>query len=82
MGTHLNKRSLSPVEVACLFAKVLARGGSVGDCARAARFRGTTMVVRFLYLLKLPESARHLVDWGRIAGTIGDVRRSRDRASG
>ena len=71
VGTHLNKRSLSPVEVAYLFAKVVDSGGSLGDCARAARFKGTTMVVRFLHLLKLPESVRHLVDWGGVAGTIG-----------
>ena len=71
VGTHRDERSLSPVEVANLFAKVIARGGSLSDCARAARLEGTMMVAHFLRLLKLPESVRHLVDWGRRSGTIG-----------
>ncbi|MGE0702451.1 MAG: hypothetical protein AB7P22_00800 [Vicinamibacterales bacterium] len=71
VGTHRGKRSLSPVEVATLFAKILAAGGSLSDCARAARLEGTTMVGRFLRLLKLPESVRHLVDWGTSPGMIG-----------
>ena len=71
VGTHRGQRSLSPVEVANIFAKVLAAGGRLSDCARAARLEGTTIVARFLRLLKLPESVRHLVDWGSRAGTIG-----------
>lgn len=71
VGTHRGRRPLSPVEVAHLFAKVIAGGGRLGDCARAARLEGTTMVVRFLRLLKLPESVKHLVDWGNRPGTIG-----------
>lgn len=71
VGTHRGTRPLSPVEVATLFAKVTAAGGSLSDCARAARLEGTTIVARFLRLLKLPESVRHLVDWGSSPGTIG-----------
>lgn len=71
VGTHRGKRPLSPVEVAGLFAKILAAGGSLSDCARAARLEGTTIVARFLRLLKLPDSVRHLVDWGSSPGTIG-----------
>ena len=71
VGTHRGRRRLSPVEVARMFEKVLAAGGSLSDCASAARFEGTTMVTRFLRLLKLPESARHLVDWGNRPGTLG-----------
>ena len=71
VGTHRGKRSLSPVEVANLFAKVIADGGSLSDCARAARLEGTTIVARFLRLLKLEESVRHLVAWGSSPGTIG-----------
>ena len=70
VGTHRGKRSLSPVEVANLFAKILASGGSLSDCAHAARLEGTTIVSRFLRLLKLPESVRHLIDWGSNAGMI------------
>jgi hypothetical protein len=71
VGTHRGNRPLSPVEVAGLFAKILAADGSLSDCARAARLEGTTIVARFLRLLKLPESVRHLVDWGSSPGTIG-----------
>ena len=71
VGTHRGQRSLSPVEVANLFAKVIAGGGSLSDCARAARLEGTTIVARFLRLLKLPESVSHLVDWGSESDTIG-----------
>ena len=70
VGTRRGKRRLSPVEVARLFAKIIAAGGSLSDCASAARFQGTTMVARFLRLLKLPESVRFLVDWGGSPGTI------------
>ena len=71
VGTHRGKRSLSPVEVANLFAKIIAGGGSLSDCAHAARLEGTTIVSRFLRLLTLPESVRHLVDWGSGPGMIG-----------
>lgn len=71
VGTHRGRRKLSPVEVATIFSKIIAAGGSLSDCARAARFEGTTMVARFLRLLKLPEPVRHLVDWGSVPGNIG-----------
>ena len=81
VGTHRGKRLLSPVEVANLFAKVTSEGGRLGDCARAAQLEGTTMVGRFLRLLKLPESVRHLVDWGSNPGAIGFFRWNRTRPS-
>ena len=71
VGTHRGKRPLSPVEVAGLFAKILAAGGNLSDCARAARLEGTTIVARFLRLMKLPDTVRHLVDWGSSPGSIG-----------
>lgn len=71
VGTHRGQRPLSPIEVASLFAKVTAAGGSLSDCARAASLEGTTIVSRFLRLLKLPGAAWHLVGWGSVAGTIG-----------
>jgi hypothetical protein len=71
VGTHRGQRKLSPIEVASLFAKVLAGGGSLSDCAKAASLEGTTQVSRFLRLQKLPESVWHLVGWGSVAGTIG-----------
>lgn len=71
VGTHHPQRPLSPIEVATLFAKVIAAGGSLSDCARAASLEGTTWVSRFLRLLKLPEGVWHLVGWGNVSGTIG-----------
>ena len=70
VGTRRGKRRLSPVEVAEKFERIIAGGGSLSDCASAARFQGTTMVARFLRLLKLPESVRYLIDWKRSPGTI------------
>ena len=63
VGTHRGRRPLSPVEVAGLLGKVIAAGGSLKDCARAGSLKGTAMVARFLRLLELPETMRHLVDW-------------------
>jgi hypothetical protein len=71
VGTHRGKRPLSPLEVATIFEKIVGAGGSLADCARAARLDGTTMVGRFLRLLSLPEAVRHLVDWGSRPGTVG-----------
>ena len=71
VGTHRGQRSLSPVEVANIFAKVLAAGGRCPTAPRAARLEGTTIVARFLRLLKLPKSVRHLVDWGAVPARLG-----------
>ena len=71
VGTHREHRPLSPVEVASVFAKVMSTGGSLSDCARAASLEGTTIVSRFLRLLKLPASVWHLVGWGSVAGMVG-----------
>jgi len=64
VGTHRGQRPLSPSEVASLFSRILETGGTLSDCARAANLDGTTWVTRFLRLLSLPESVRHLIDWG------------------
>ena len=71
VGTHRGQRPLSPVEVASLFTKVMTTGGSLSDCARAASLEGTTIVSRFLRLLKLPAAVWHLVGWGSVPGTLG-----------
>lgn len=71
VGTHRGRRPLSPVEVAVLFQKAISAGSTLADCADAANLEGTTWVSRFLRLLKLPLSARHLVDWGGGSGSIG-----------
>jgi hypothetical protein len=85
VGTHRDRRSLSPVEAASLFKKALAAGASVVDCAEAVRLAGPTWIARFLKLLELPEDVRHLVGWGRKSGSIAftsasDIARLEDSA--
>lgn len=70
VATHRRQRPLSPIEVAGLFAKIINSGGTLSDCGRVANL-GTTWVGRFLRLLNLPASAKHLVDWGTGAGMLG-----------
>jgi len=70
VGTHRGQRPMSPVEVANLYAKMIKAGASLSDCARASNLEGPTWVSRFLQLLTLPESVRHLVVFGGSAGTI------------
>ncbi len=70
VGTHRGQRPLSPVEVAQLFSRMLAAGQTLADCARASNLEGTTWVSRFLRLLDLPDSVRHLVDWGSNVGSV------------
>lgn len=72
VGTHRGVRSLTPVEVAHLFAVTLKAGASKAECAHKTQLAGPTMVDRFLKLGKLPHSLKHLVDWGRSGrGVIG-----------
>jgi len=70
VGTHRGQRPLSPVEVALLYEKILEGGGTLTDCANASNLEGTTWVSRFLRLRSLPESVRHLVDWGGNPGSV------------
>jgi len=70
VGTHRGQRPLSPGEVASLFSKILEAGGTLSDCAEAASLEGTTWVSRFLRLLSLPASVRHLIDWGGNEGAV------------
>jgi hypothetical protein len=64
VGTHHGKRRLSPAEVCERFAKALAAGATVQQCARFVGLSGPTMVSRFLRLSNLDPTIRHLVDWG------------------
>ncbi|MDE0395546.1 MAG: hypothetical protein OYK82_12300 [Gammaproteobacteria bacterium] len=72
VGTHRRVRDLTPVEVASYYAKAIRAGASKVECAQATQFRVTTMVDRFLRLLKLPQRLKHFVEWGRSGkGVIG-----------
>lgn len=65
VGTHRRDRPLSPVEVAEVCERAVAAGASLAELAQACQFDGTTMISRFLRLLKLSSEVRHLVDWGQ-----------------
>jgi len=67
VGTHHGARRLSPLEVAELFQKALDAKATLGDCARLVNLT-PMMVSRFLKLLRLSPSVRHLVGWGRQTG--------------
>jgi hypothetical protein len=70
VGTHRTARPLSPIEVARLFEKALNAGASLQECADAAHFKATSMVSRFLSLLRLAPDIQHLVDWGQSGSTL------------
>jgi hypothetical protein len=70
VGTHRSGRRLSPVEVARLFDRMKSSGASFQDCADLVQFEGTTMISRFLQLLKLDSDLQHLVDWGQSGSTV------------
>ena len=62
VGTHLNSRRLSPLEVARLLAQAMAAGATRQDCATALGI-GTTQVRTFLKLLDLETEIQPLADW-------------------
>ena len=62
VGTHLNDRILSPVEVADLLAKSMAAGNSRKDCSEALGL-GMSQLGTFLNLNKLDPEVKHLAGW-------------------
>lgn len=72
VGTHRSVRPLTPVEVADHYAIALRADASKAECAKETQLADATMVDRFLKLRKLPDSIKHLVDWGTSGkGVIG-----------
>jgi hypothetical protein len=63
VGTHKKNRPLSPVEVAEGFKVAIDNGMSRKELAELVQFGGTSMIDRFLNLLKLNKDLRYLVDW-------------------
>lgn len=61
---HINPRPLTPVEVASRFQLAMNNGANKKDCAQLVHFEGTSMVTRFLALLRLDRRIRHSVQWG------------------
>jgi hypothetical protein len=70
VGSHRTNRPYSPVEVAQRFQKAIAAGTSLKECSEAVHFDGTSMVSRFLRLLRLRPEIQHLADWGQTGSTI------------
>lgn len=63
VGTHSRHRILSPVEVARLMKKASDHGARRQQIAEVCHLDGTTMVSRFLRLLRLPEVVQTWVAW-------------------
>jgi hypothetical protein len=70
IGTHRGERALSPVEVAMILHKAVEGGTSMTECAAAVQLNGTSQLIRFLSLSKLPDDIQHVIDWGRSGGTL------------
>ncbi len=63
VGIHQLERSLSPTEVAELLKTAIDSGTTKKELAEEIML-DSSMIDRFLRLLKLSPSIRHLVDWG------------------
>jgi hypothetical protein len=59
------------MQIAEIFDKAIRHGASLKDCANAVHFEGTTMISRFLRLLRLVPELKLLVDWGDSGITLG-----------
>jgi len=70
VGSHRDDRPLSPEEVARAFQAALDSGSSLTDIAVLVHFDGTSMVTRFIRLLKLPADVLRVVGWGQSKKTI------------
>lgn len=70
VGTHALTRHYTPIEVGRTLDKAIRAGASLSQCADALELGSTSMVSRFLCLLKLGPDIQHLVDWGQSGATI------------
>lgn len=70
VGTHRGTRRLEPCEVADLFQRALESGATKADCARFVQLQGTTMISRFLKLLRLTPEIRYLIEFGQSPGVL------------
>ncbi len=64
VGTHRSRRILSPGEIAERFKLLEENGYSKEQIAKFVKL-DSTMIDRFLRLMKLSPEIRHLVDWGQ-----------------
>ena len=70
VGSHRDDRPMSPEEVARSFQVALDAGSTLADLAALVHFDGTSMVSRFLRLLRLPGDVLRVVGWGQSPRTI------------
>jgi hypothetical protein len=71
VGSHKATRLLSPVEVAEAVQASLDAGSTLQQIAEFLHLEGTSVLTKFVRLLRLSPAVRHLVDWGRSQSTIG-----------
>lgn len=71
VGSHKKRRLGSPMQIAEIFDKAIQHGATLKDCANAVYFDGTSMISRFLRLLRLVPELKLLVDWGQSGVTMG-----------
>jgi hypothetical protein len=71
VGSHKAIRLLSPVEVAEAVQASLDAGSTLQQVAEFLHLEGTSVLTKFVRLLRLSPDVRHLVDWGKSESTIG-----------
>lgn len=70
VGTHQSVRPMSPVDVSRAFETMRQHGATLKDCAELVHLDGTSMVSRFLRLLRLDPVVEPSVGWPNSDGTI------------
>jgi hypothetical protein len=71
VGSHRGTRPLTPVEVAQAVQTSLDAGSTLQEIAEFLHLEGTSVLTKFVRLLRLSPDVRHLVDWGKSDSTIG-----------
>lgn len=71
VGSHKTNRPLSPVEVAEAVQDFLDAGSTLRQIAEFLHLEDSSVLTKFVRLLRLSPEVRHLVDWGMSESTIG-----------
>jgi hypothetical protein len=71
VGSHRAARPLSPVEVGEAIQASLDAGSSLQEIAGTLLLEDTSVLTKFIRLLRLAPEVQHLVDWGRSDSTVG-----------
>jgi hypothetical protein len=71
IGSHRDTRLLTPVEVGEAVQTAVDAGTTLQEVAEFLHLEGTSVLTKFVRLLRLTPAVRHLVDWGRSDATIG-----------